>query len=564
MKKPLPIGYDNFREIISEGFYYVDKTGMIRELLDQRGKVNLITRPRRFGKTLALSMLRSYFERELDDSGCGIDNRVLFDGLEIMEAGEAYTDHMGRYPVINLSLKSAKQPTYEMAYAMIRRRIAEEYRRHACIREQISNAHDRERFEQMMCETADKGAYADALVFLSRILNTIYGQRVIILIDEYDVPLENAYFAGFYREMTDFIRSLFESALKTNEHLKFAVITGCLRISRESIFTDLNNLEVHSILSRGYEKWFGFTQPEVDAVLEYYGLEEKKTELKSWYDGYLFGDTEVYNPWSAVNYIKAAYGKRDTLPKPYWANTSSNSIIRELVEQADFAVKKEIEDLLEGKTIEKVAHEELTYEDIYKNQENLWNFLFFTGYLKKVTERLEGDSICLSLQIPNTEVRYIYRNMILDWFERKVGQTDLRLFYRAVLEGDEQRFSDVVSEQLADTISFFDYAENYYHGFLCGLLKGCPGYLVLSNRESGIGRADIILKTPSARGMAIIMELKVVHDFEGMEAGCDAALSQIRERGYEADLYKEGYRKLLTYGVCFYRKECLVKKGDWV
>lgn len=562
MKKPLPIGYDNFKEIITEDFYYVDKTLLIKEILDNRGKVNLFTRPRRFGKTLALSMLRYYFEKEYDAKGSEIDNRALFDGLKIMKMGERYTDQMGQYPVINLSLKSAKQPTYEMAYTMIKRRIAEEYKRHGYIMDQIENEGDRRRFELIMNERAGEESYADSIAFLSRMLNEVHGQAVIILIDEYDVPLENAYFSGFYKEMIDFIRSLFESALKTNECLKFAVITGCLRISKESIFTGLNNLEVHSILSPNYAEHFGFTGSEVEKILDDYGLLEKETELREWYDGYLFGNTEVYNPWSALNYIKAAYSDKEALPKPYWANTSSNSIIRELVERADIAVRQEIEDLIEGKTIEKPIHEDITYEDIYKTQDNLWNFLFFTGYLKKVSQRLEGEAIYLTLKIPNTEVRYIYRNMILEWFDQKIGQTDLKPLYHAVLDGDEQSFSDLVSEQLADTISFFDYAENYYHGFLCGLLKGCPGYFILSNRESGNGRPDIIMKTPSVRGMAVIMELKIVKDFDMMENGCDVALAQIEEQNYEAVLYKEGYRSFLKYGVCFYRKECLVKRGE--
>lgn len=561
MKKPLPIGYDNFKEVISEGFYYADKTLIIKDILDSRGQVNLFTRPRRFGKTLALSMLRYFFEKEYDADGKQTDNRALFDGMKIMEAGEKYTGHMGQYPVINLSLKSAKQPTYDMAYTMLVRRISEEYKRHGYILEQIKNGADRNRFEQIMNETADAGSYADALAFLSRILSEVQGQDVIILIDEYDVPLENAYFSGFYKEMIDFIRSLFESALKTNEYLKFAVITGCLRISKESIFTGLNNLKIISITDQKFAEHFGFTQSEVEDILVYYQLQEKRDEIREWYDGYLFGDTEVYNPWSVINYVDSALQRKDAYPKPYWANTSSNSIIRELVEYADSAVKQEIEDLIEGKTIEKPVHEDITYEDIYKTQDNLWNFLFFTGYLKKASERFEGDTGYLTLEIPNAEVRYIYRNTILEWFNRKVGQTDLSLLYRAVQEGDDQAFSDIVSEQLVETISFFDYAENYYHGFLCGLLKGCPGYITLSNRESGNGRPDVLMKTPSVRGMAIIMEIKIVKDFEQMEAGCEEALAQIAEQNYEASLYKEGYRKFLKYGVCFYRKECLVKRG---
>lgn len=440
MKKPLPIGYDNFKKVILEDPYYVDKTLIIKDILDNRGQVNLFTRPRRFGKTLALSMLRLFFEKEYDADGNQTDNRALFDGMKIMEAGEKYTGHMGQYPVINLSLKSAKQPTYDMAYTMLGRRISEEYKRHGYILEQIKNGADRNRFEQIMNETADAGSYADALAFLSRLLSEVHGQDVIILIDEYDAPLENAYFYGFYKEMMDFIRSLFESALKTNEYLKFAVITGCLRISKESIH-------------------FGFTQSEVEDILDYYQLQGKRDEIREWYDGYLFGDTEVYNPWSVINYVDSALQRKDAYPKPYWANTSSNSIIRELVEHADSAVKQEIEDLIEGKTIEKPVHEDITYEDIYKTQDNLWNFLFFTGYLKKAFERFEGDTSYLTLEIPNAEVRYIYRNTILEWFNRKVGQTDLSLLYHAVQEGDDQAFSDIVSEQLIETISFFDYAE---------------------------------------------------------------------------------------------------------
>lgn len=382
--------------------------------------------------------------------------------------------------------------------------------------------------------------------------------------------------------MIDFIRSLFESALKTNEFLKFAVVTGCLRISKGSMptawagrtprrssgackqdpFTGLNNLNIISILDLHFSEHFGFTQMEVNEILGYYHLEKREAELKEWYDGYLFGNTEVYNPWSVINYVKAAYVNADAFPKPYWSNTSSNSIVRELIEQADQAMRQEIEDLIEGKTIEKPIHEDITYADIHKTQENLWNFLFFTGYLKKVSERFEGDTIYLTLTIPNAEVRYIYRHTILEWFDGKIGNTDLSALYRAVKEGDCEAFSDIVSEQLVETISFFDYAESYYHGFLLGVLKGCPGYITLSNRESGNGRPDIIMRTPSVRGMAIIMEIKNVKDFEKMEEGCDAALKQIEEQNYEASLYKDGYRKFLKYGICFYRKECMVKKSN--
>lgn len=556
MKKALPIGYDNFEKIRRQDFYYVDKTMMIKEILDNGGEVNLFTRPRRFGKTLALSMLRYYFEM-------GHDNEGLFSGLKIMEAGEKYTSEMGKYPVINLSLKSAKQPSYELAYTMLCRRIAEEYKRHGEILQEIKNEADRKHYELVMNETADEGIYVDAIAFLSRVLSETYGQPVIILIDEYDVPLENAYFCHFYDKMIAFIRSLFESALKTNEYLKFAVVTGCLRISKESIFTGLNNLNVISIVNKNYAEHFGFLQSEVDQMLQYYGLEEKKQELKDWYDGYLFGDMEVYNPWSVINYVDNGRQGGLQFPKPYWSNTSSNSIVRELVERADSSVKQQIEGLIAGEMIEIPVHEDISYEDIYKTQDNLWNFLYFTGYLKKVKdgERFEEEKIYLTLKIPNAEVRYIYRNTILEWFEQKIEASDLNGLYRAVQEGDSSTFENMISEQLIDTISFFDYAENYYHGFLSGILKGCPGFIIQSNRESGNGRPDIIMRTPSVRGMAIIIEIKVVKDFEQMEEGCKAALEQIEAQNYQVSLYKDGYRKFIKYGICFYRKECMVRKG---
>lgn len=487
MKKALPIGCDNFEKLRLQDFYYVDKTMMIKEILDNGGEVNLFTRPRRFGKTLALSMIRYFFE-------IGHDSASLFSGLKIMETEEKYTSEMGRYPVINLSLKSAKQPTYELAYTMLCRRIAEEYKRHGEIVEKIKNEADRKHFELVMNETADEGIYVDAIAFLSRVLSEVYEKPVIILIDEYDVPLENAYFCHFYDKMIAFIRSLFESALKTNDYLKFAVVTGCLRISKESIFTGLNNLKIISIMNRSYAEHFGFSQSEVNQILEYYGLENKKQEIKDWYDGYLFGDTEVYNPWSVINYVDNGIQGVLVFPKPYWSNTSSNSIVRELVERADSSVKEQIEGLIAGEAIEIPVHEDITYEDIYKTQDNLWNFLYFTGYLKKVCdgERFDGEKIYLTLKIPNAEVRYIYRNTILEWFQEKIEASDLNGLYRAVQEGDSSTFENMVSEQLIETISFFDYAENYYHGFLSGILKGCPGFIIQSNRESGNGRPDII------------------------------------------------------------------------
>lgn len=560
--KPIAIGIENYKEIIDKPYYYIDKTLLIGEILDKGGKVNLFIRPRRFGKTLALSMIRTFFEQDTDIHGNVTDNSRYFDDMKISQTGERYTEHMGQYPVISLSLKSAKQPDFDMAYKSLLNEIAKEYERHCYVLEgDVLLSFTKEKYVNIMEQKAEKIDYATALKFLSDCLKKYHGRNVIILIDEYDVPLENSYFAGFYDEMITFIRSLFESALKTNDSLEFAVITGCLRISKESIFTKLNNLKINSILNQNYAEFFGFTQQEVEQMLRDYDLLDKIEEVKEWYDGYLFGETEVYNPWSVINYVDTAVENTVAFPKPYWSNTSSNSIIRELVEEADSEVKQEIENLLAGGTIEKPVHEDITYEDIHKTQENLWNFLFFTGYLKKTGERFEEETIYLTLTVPNKEVAGIYRNTILEWFNKRLRATDLSVLHKAILEGDCETFENEVSDLLLETISFYDYAENYYHGFLCGLLKGCNRYTVTSNRERGNGRPDILFKHLSVRGQAVIIEIKVVKEFDQMETGCDEALKQIEEQNYAAALHKEGYRQIRKYGICFYRKECMVKEG---
>lgn len=563
MEKIMPIGYEDLKEIIDKGLYYVDKTLMIKELLDLGGKVNLFTRPRRFGKTLNQSMLRRFFEMELDGDGNQIDNRYIFQNLQISSCGERYLSKQGRFPVIDLSLKSAKQPDYEMAYGSVVDEIAQEYRRHDYVlgASELTEAEKR-RFAAVRDLKADKIECAKSLEFLSYCLAKYHQKKVIILLDEYDVPLENAYFSGFYEKMTAFVRSLFESALKTNPNLEFAVITGCLRISRESIFTGLNNLDIYSILNSDFADSFGFTEKEVMDALSYYRIQQKSDEVKEWYNGYCFGDQDIYNPWSIINYVKAASRNSKVYPKPYWSNTSSNSIVKELVENADFETREEIEGLLEGKAIEKTLHEDITYGDIGESRDNLWNFLFFTGYLKKVGERYDGEKIYFKLAIPNTEVRSIYRNTILTWFEQKIESTDLSPVFSALEKGDCDTVERIVSEQLLESISFYDYSENYYHGFLAGLLKNSNTYGVYSNRESWTGRPDLIVKTRSLReGRAFILELKVADTFDQMEKACMDALKQIEDREYEASLRLEGYRSIRKYGISFFRKECMVMEG---
>lgn len=557
MNCPLPIGIEDFKELIENNYYYVDKTGLVKELLNNRSKVSLFTRPRRFGKTLSLSMLKYYFEVVYDQNGNKEDKGSLFKGLEIMAAGSEYTNHMGQYPVISLSLKSAKQPDFETAYIMLKRQIADEFRRHKYAADKLEG-NDKRRFELIMNETDQREQYLDALAFLSRVLKGIYGKNTIILLDEYDVPLENAYFKGFYKQMTDFIRSLFESALKTNPNLEFAVITGCLKISKESIFTGLNNLKMVSILDISYSEYFGFTHPEVEHMLQAYDITGRQEEIKSWYDGYLFGKSEVYNPWSILMYVDSLRQDQDAKPKPYWANTSSNSIIRELVEHADNSVKQEMEILIEGGTIEKPVHEEITYEDIYKTIDNLWNFLFFTGYLKKVSERLEDVTTYITLGIPNLEVKYIYQNTILDWFGTQIRQKDLTGIYTALLEKNTQQMEKELSKNLMETISFYDYREDYYHGFLGGLLKMMEGYTIKSNRESGLGRSDLLLLSAPYEGIAIIIEIKVAETYAQLEEKAKAALKQMEEKQYDAELRLEGYRHFIKYGISFYKKLCRV------
>ncbi|MBO5372646.1 MAG: AAA family ATPase [Lachnospiraceae bacterium] len=559
MNKALPIGYEDFRKILNKNLYYVDKTEMIKELLDDRGEVNLITRPRRFGKTLNLSMLRRFFEIEIAEDGSVVSNSYLFENLKIASCGEAYMIHQGKYPIISLSLKSAKQPNFEMAYEVLLNQIISEYKRHYyLIKNEDMFEVDRRRYMDIVNRKGSASDYATALAFLSECLAKYHKKNVIVLIDEYDVPLENAYFEGFYDEMIGFIRSLFESVLKTNPYLEFAVITGCLRISKESIFTGLNNLKIHSIKRMTYDDCFGFTEEEVKEMLAYYDLSDKFGEVQKWYDGYLFGNKEIYNPWSIINYVDSARLNRNAFPEAYWSNTSSNSIIKELIENADRNTKKEIEDLIAGDCIEKPVHEEITYADIHASQDNLWNFLYFTGYLRKCGERQEGRNKLLEMKIPNEEITFVFEQTVLNWFESKIQDADITSLITAFESGECENIEQIISTNLMDTISFYDYAENFYHGFLTGLLKSSNKYEILSNRESGLGRSDILMKEYAFRGKAILLELKVAHTFAEMEGLCEKALQQIEAKQYETALRAEGCREVHKYGVCFYKKGCMV------
>ena len=451
-----------------------------------------------------------------------------------------------------------------MAHGALADEIYNEFMRHRYVLQSDALLPiEKERYENLLNRRADEKEVAKALAFLSECLFKYHGKNTIILIDEYDVPLENAYFEGFYDKMIKFIRSLFESALKTNPYLERSVITGCLRISKESIFTGLNNLKVDSVLRTEYGDSFGFTESEVEAMLAYYDLQEELPEVKQWYDGYLFNDIEIYNPWSIINYVYDRDHKITQFALPYWSNTSSNSIIREMVGEADQEAKADLETLINGGTIEKPVHEDITYGDIHQSQDNLWNLLFFTGYLKKVGEQKEGNNLKLGMKIPNIEIATIYENSISYWFEQRIKETDRSPLVRALETGDCEAAEDFINRQLADTISYYDYAENFYHGFMAGLLVNIGGYLVKSNRESGNGRPDIVMQTVQVRkGRVIILELKIAGSIAEMEAVCDRALAQIEEQHYAEPFVTEGYPEVKKYALSFCKKECMVKKAE--
>ncbi|MBR4344709.1 MAG: AAA family ATPase [Lachnospiraceae bacterium] len=578
--KKIGIGYEFYKRMIDDGCYYVDKTMLIKDVVEKGGTVTLFTRPRRFGKTLALSTLKTFFEKEYDYNGNIVDNRRYFEGMKIMEAGEDILSRLGKYPVLSLTLKSTKQPTFKGAFYKLKTSIVDEIARHSyLLNSEKLNPVEKSKIQNWLSTDSkayiedaegDKKLYEDLNTFstsfgeFSRMLKKHYGENVIILMDEYDVPLENAYFAGFYDEMIGFIRSFFENALKTNDSLEFAVITGCLRISKESIFTGLNNLSINSVRSEKFAEYFGFTQEETDLMLKEYNLADKVEEVKNWYDGYLFGNTAVYNPWSVTKYVDDHEVKHDKLPEPYWSNTSSNSIIRNLIYTADSNMKEELDRLVNGGTIEKKIHEDITYGDISfkdneKNDENLWNFLFFTGYLKKVSERSIKEDIYLTMCIPNAEIRSIYRNQITDWFDMEVKKkADYSILHKAVMSKDTEAISEFVNSILEQCISYFDSDESFYHGIFLSMLYGTPGYSVRSNREEGNGRADIVMYPNRPKDPAILFELKVRKKFNEMDDGIEEAFTQIRDKKYEEGILEEGYAGVVSFGVCFCKKSCIV------
>ena len=553
-KKRIPIGYEDFKQLIDSGFYYVDKSMFIYELLHSGGQNNLITRPRRFGKTLNFSMLKYFFD--INEK----DNAYLFDGLKISEYYEELAMYRNTHPVITLSLKCAKQGNYREALRGLKYEIQRQFINNKFILDSDKLADEYKDEYKKILSMDEDAVWSNSIQLLSICLKQYYGTKTIILIDEYDVPLEDAYFSGYYDEMVRFIRSLFESALKTNSALEFSVITGCLRISKESIFTGLNNLAVNSILSNKYSESFGFVQYEVDELMKYYNIEEKSQLMKKWYDGYLFGKSEVYNPWSVLNQVKEWSEDIDISAIPWWTNTSSNNIIRTLVSQADNETKDIIENLIHGGSVETVLKETVTYGDLTENNENIWSFLFFTGYLKikeiVKTGEVIGEPTIYSLVIPNLEIKSCYTDIIIQYFEIYKKAINKDNLYKALLGRNAQDFAEQITDLLRKTISYYNSTESFYHGLISGLLSGNVYYKVESNRENGDGRSDLVLYQQDVAQNAVILEFKVCGKNETADEAAKRALKQINDRDYASKAREDGYKNIIKYGVAFKGKMC--------
>ena len=563
IKTKLPMGIEDFKEMRVQGFYYIDKTGLIKELLEHFGKVNLFTRPRRFGKTLNMSMLKYFFEIGGDST--------LFDGLEIAKEKELCAKYMGKFPVIAITLKGASGRTFEEALGMLRNIIGNEAMRFQFLLQSMQLTEiEHKRYEALI--NIDKtGSYTmsdellkDSLFILSQLLQKHYHQNVVILIDEYDVPLDKAYQSGYYDAMVELIRVLFGNAFKTNSSLYFAVLTGCLRISKESIFTGLNNFNVYTVKDVQYKEYFGFTDNEVKALLKYYGFTDKYNRIKEWYNGYRFGDLDIYCPWDVVSYCHALKMNPLTEPQNYWVNTSSNSIIRKFIERADGTAKEEIEQLIHGKSIKKKIRQELTYRDLDSKMDNLWSILFTTGYLTQ-SKVQNGDFT--ELVIPNKEVQWIFEEQIQEWFEMEIGKDKnmLENFGRAFEENNIEGIEKLFTSYLRKTISIRDtntkkeMKENFYHGILLGLFAGMKNWKVKSNAESGEGYSDISVEIDD-KEIGIVIELKYAEK-AAFESACKEALEQIQSRNYEEILIDDGMSVIRKYGIACYKKRCKVISG---
>ena len=550
VSKKLPVGIENFEEMRKEDFYYVDKTGLIIDLMNGWSKVNLFTRPRRFGKTLNMSMLKSFFEIGGDKS--------IFDGLVVSNDKVICDRFMGQYPVVFISLKGVDGLDFKTAYEALCQIIVDEAARLRFLVDSDKIADDEKKFlEKLINERYDASDIRKSLQMLCRLLEKHYGQKTILIIDEYDVPLDKAFHHGYYAQMIDIIRAMFGAALKTNDSLFMAVLTGCLRVSKESIFTGLNNLKVHSISDEKFDEYFGFTDAEVRKMLEYYGLESHYSDVRKWYDGYRFGGQDIYCPWDVINYCYDACSSAHAQPKAYWINTSGNEMVRRLISRGtDGTTQMDIERLIAGETITKTLNENLTHNEIDANIENIWSLLYMTGYLTAVGY---PNGRQYELRIPNREVRQIYMEQVMDWFkDRAAAQSDkLTGLYEAFESGSVEAIKEYLDEQLLDTVSYYDARESFYHGFLLALLSTCANWRVSSNVETGKGRSDIVVERRD-RKVGFVVEVKDVKEYEKLDAACETALRQIEEKDYTAILRRYRVKNIWIYGIAFWEKECRV------
>ena len=557
-KLKLPVGIEDFREIRRKDFYYIDKTGLIEQLLDSWGKVNLFTRPRRFGKTLNMSMLRYFFETGTD--------KTLFEGLHISQRSDLCEEYMGKFPVVSLTLKGVDGLTFERAKNKLLKYIALEAERFNFLKNSDKlTDNEKQRYGALIRMqdgkyVMDEDTLESALQTLSELLYRHYGQKVIILIDEYDVPLDKAYQNDYYREMVVMIRSLFGEALKTNEFLQFAVLTGCLRVSKESIFTGLNNFKIFSITDLRFDEQFGFTEDEVEKMLKDYQLETHLASMKEWYDGYRFGDADIYCPWDVINRVDDLCDTPEAEPKCYWINSSGNALVKRFVSIANRTTQDEIERLIAGEPIEKSLRLDLTYDEIDKSIDNIWSVLFTTGYLTQVGMTEQG---AYKLVIPNKEVRAVYISQIQEWFKQKIADNaeQMTSFWKAVEDGNAEEIEQYLNRTLSNTISVFDTKapekENSYHTFLAGMLTGNTDWVVKSNVEAGEEFADIIIEPPNPDD-GIIFELKYSKEAPGLDKACERAIKQIRDRRYFEYLKNDGRYDMMFYGIAFYKKRCKV------
>ena len=560
--KKLPIGIDSFEKIIRHNFYYVDKTEMITELLHNWGEVNLFTRPRRFGKSLNMNMLQSFLE-----IGC---DKSLFNGLKVSREKELCEEYMGKFPVISLTLKNVEGLNFESARKSLKNTLGMEAWRLSALAESSRLTEEEKNSYKALTVVDDHGDFKmsdatmeKALLILTVLLEKHYGKKAVLLIDEYDVPLDKAFQYGYYDEMVSLIRNMFGNVLKTNSSLFFAVLTGCLRIAKESIFTGLNNFNVFSITSVQFDEFFGFTDDEVAEMLKYFGLSDYHETIREWYDGYQFGKKAVYCPWDVISYCRNLCADPDAIPEDFWSNTSSNSIVSRFIDKANKQTRDEIENLISGETVIKEIKQELTYNELDKSIENLWSILFTTGYL---TQRERIDSRKLRLAIPNREIEELFELQIREWFQEKSSEDVKKLdkLCMAFPDGDAETIEDLFNDYLWNTISIRDTAvkgrkENFYHGVLLGLLSHMENWAVWSNIESGEGYCDILLEVPENR-VGVVIEMKYAQE-DRMEAACTEALKQIEQRQYAARLKSDGMKNIVNYGIACYRKHCKVKIG---